>query len=680
MDNIRFPAECEAIVDVTKSPYFADNTGKKDVTEILRKVIDDICTEYEHNFNATKEKLLNDPDPNALISFEIRKIDGVANVIFAEEQPKAKIIYFPNGVYKVSDTISYFKEEYRNILNGVRGMEMNCNIHIMGESRENTIIRLTDNAKGFEYGGNRPVLSLMQGEMSNISMMNTIENITVDVGSGNPGAIGVIYFANNTGAVRNLRIVSSDPNGRGHIGYAILHDKVSASYAKNIEVIGFDYGIKVECQTQYTVFEHIRCIGQRRAGFWCGNAVVSMRDYYSENSAPGVKIVGVTAFMNLIDAKLVGGDPLEVAVKKMAGECYLRNVVSDGYKSVLPWPYDKEIAHYVTHGPIVPNKNPKATSFALPIEETPEVPWDDPETWVSVNSFGAKGDGITDDTDSIRRAFNSGTSTVYFNPGKYLVNGSISVPSTLNRINFMYSDMLSGDFISKQRDTGIFVIDGESENPVIIEDMFAWEKFYGYMSLIDHASRRTLIVSDVHAQAASIYFNSVSGGKVFFEDTGDTIGGVPGAGLRKEKLSGEEKFEYDRSIPCFKFTNQTVYCRQINPERSLHEIVNDGGNLWILGFKTEEEGTAFETKNGGKTEVLGGIHVGGINSEVPLIINDNSTVAVFSAQSSPSLRFPNVILEKYGDNTSLLKQGDMPIRYMNEFFGINCYIGLPYEE
>ncbi len=679
METIRFPKECEAIIDVTKAPYFADNTGKEDVTEILRRVIDDIFSAYERNFHATKEKLLADPDPNALISFEIRKIDGIPNVIFAEEQPKAKIIYFPNGIYKVSDTISYFKEDFCNILNGTRGMEMNCNLHIVGESRDKTVIRLVDNAKGFEYGANRPVLSFMQGEMSNIAMMNTLENITVDIGAGNAGAVGVVYFANNTGAVRNVRILSSDPEGKGHIGFAILHDKVSASYTKNMEIIGFDYGIRVECQTQYTVFEHIRCLHQRRTGFWCGNAVVALRDLYSENACPAVKIVGVTAFINIIDATLVGGDPLAIAVMRTAGEYYLRNIKCEGYRSLLRGSNIMEVAYSVTHGPIVPNGNPKARAFSLPVEETPAVPWDAPEDWVSVNRFGARGDGVTDDTDAIRAAFSSGASTVYFEPGKYLINGSIRVPSTLNRINFMYSDLLSGEEIASRRNTGIFVIDGESDTPVIMEDLFAWEKLYGYMSLIDHASRRTLIVSDVHAQAASIYFNSVEGGKVFFENAGDTIGGIPGAGARKEKLPFEENFRYDRNIPCFHFKNQTVYCRQINPERSLHEIINDGGSLWILGFKTEEEGTAFETKNGGKTEVLGGVHVCGQNSEIPLIINDNSSVAVFSAASMPTGRFPNTILEIRGDRHIMIKQSELPVRYMNDIFGINCYIGIQEE-
>ena len=39
-----------------------------------------------------------------------------------------------------------------------------------------------------------------------------------------------------------------------------------------------------------------------------------------------------------------------------------------------------------------------------------------------------------------------------------------------------------------------------------------------------------------------MYFNSVTGGKVFIENSGCTIGGIPGAWARKKKLPGEKKF------------------------------------------------------------------------------------------------------------------------------------------
>src|SRR5690606_13441909 len=47
----------------------------------------------------------------------------------------------------------------------------------------------------------------------------------------------------------------------------------------------------------------------------------------------------------------------------------------------------------------------------------------------SVKDFGAKGDGVTDDTESIRNALNSPASIIFLPPGTYLVSDRILVPN-----------------------------------------------------------------------------------------------------------------------------------------------------------------------------------------------------------------------------------------------------------
>ena len=55
--SFKFPKGCKAIIDVTKAPYFADPTGKRDSTEALKKAVDDVLSAYEKAFYETKEKL-----------------------------------------------------------------------------------------------------------------------------------------------------------------------------------------------------------------------------------------------------------------------------------------------------------------------------------------------------------------------------------------------------------------------------------------------------------------------------------------------------------------------------------------------------------------------------------------------------------------------------------------------
>lgn len=86
-ENYIFPADCRAIIDVTKPPYNVDNTGKIDCTKQLCAIVDDILRNYEKEFYKTKEKLESIDDDNALISFEIRKVNGRINTIFPETLP-----------------------------------------------------------------------------------------------------------------------------------------------------------------------------------------------------------------------------------------------------------------------------------------------------------------------------------------------------------------------------------------------------------------------------------------------------------------------------------------------------------------------------------------------------------------------------------------------------------------
>ncbi len=683
-ENFVFPAGCEAIIDVTKPPYNIDNTGKIDCTKQLCALVDEIMGNYANELYKTKEKLEAIDDPNALMSFEIRKVDGRSNVIFPEELPLSKIIYFPNGTYLVSDTISYSIEEFRNFLLSLRHLEMNCQLRFFGQSRDGVIIKLKDNCKGFEYGNDRPVFSFLQGEMSNIAMTNMFENITIDIGSGNPGATGIRYFANNTGAVRNVKIMSSDPEYRGNTGLSILHDKISAGYTRDLEVIGFKFGVKVASQYIFSTFENITLKHQTRVGFYVLNNTVAIRNLYSDNFVSALRVDGMTACVNLTEAKLVGGNPLDVAVRNQFGYMMLRNIDAEGYEHIVspewcfmrPDPIDNHLDELCSYGPKMLWDDENKRSLDLDVLDTPKVPWDDPCDWVSVNEFGAKGDGVTDDTEAIRRALSSGKPTVYFNPGKYLIDDVIEIPATVRRVNFMYSDIHSGPKLSLMKNTGAFLVKEDSNEPLLLEDLYALEKFYGFVTFVEHASKRTLIFSDFHVQAASIYFNTVSGGKVFMENTGCTIGGIPGAGARTKPLPGEDKFPYTRETPCFKFVGQEVYCRQLNPERSLHEVVNDGGKLWVLGCKTEEEGTAYETYNGGYTEVLGAVFAIGLGKDRPCILNDNSNVSVYASTFGMHIlqQWPIAVKEIRGEEIREFKKADMPPRFM-ESYVIPLYVG-----
>ncbi len=592
------------------------------------------------------------------VSVESKKVKGVVSVIFPAHPAESKILYFPSGTYKVSDTICYTFED----LNNTSGNELNRQIIIRGQSERGTIIRLKDNCPGFEAGANKPVFSFMRKFRSNVAMANMFENITISIGSGNEGASGLRYFANNMGAVRNVTIMSEDSQGRGSAGILCDRFNLSGCYFKNITVKGFDYGIQVLPNRMYTVFEHIRLSGQRLAGFLVDENPVSIRDLKSTNSVPGLKLTGVSGHVTLLDSELVnpglsGKDTFQQsknspAIEHEEGVLFARNVRTAGYtdsigkfgQTILK---ETVIEEYSSHGVFTLFENDPKKSLKLPVEETPEISWEqDVNQWLSVNESGAKGDGETDDTAAIQKALESGKRVIYFQPGRYVINGQIRVPKTVERINFMFSDLVAGEKLRAMSDQGTFLIDEFSEKPLIIEDLFAFEEYRGEQYFIDHASKRTLILSDLHTQTGAMYTNSVSGGKVFIEN-----------------ICCTDQFKPNPN--CYRFKGQKVWARQINPERANPEVINKGSQLWVLGFKTEGRGTGFHTSGGGSTEVLGGVvNIGGEGQ--PFIVNDESNVSVVCAANgwSSTQVFKEFAMEKRNGEEKILSKDILPKRIL----------------
>lgn len=661
--NIKYSQDNRAIIDVTKPPYNADNTGNEDCTDALRRALDDVLFPNIAGIEKAKQRLLSIDDPNAKISFEIRKENNLLFVIFPEELEPTKILYFPNGTYLVSDTVTYTLENLCNIYQGIPRYELNRQIHFQGESRDGVVIKLKDNCKGFEYGMQRPVVSFMQAESSNLSMTNTFENITIDTGSGNPGAVGLVFFGNNTGAVRNVKIKTSDSLKRGYAGLEVKHEIVSGCYVKNLEVEGFDYGVRVTPSRNFTVFENIYIKNQKKIGFYIGNNIISIRKLFSENFVKAVRINGQQAHAVIVDSTLTGGNAIDCAIECAVGSCFVRNVKTDGYGVSLVNALDNAcegnfIEEYVNEKVYTAFPTAQKSEPVL-VEETPEIPWsNNRDEWACVDEFGAVGDGVTDDTSAIQKAMNSGKKYVFFQPKKYMVDSSITVPQNVVRVNFMFCDFIAGENIKKCSDRGVFVVTGD-EGEIILEDVFTWEKFYGYLRFIEHAGKRTLVMSDLHTQTAAMYFNSVSGGKVYIENCACTLGGDP-----------------YRDVPGYSFNGQKVWARHLNPERSFCEVLNDGGEVWIMGFKTENYGTAFKTINGGHTEVLGGTISIGCNKELPAIVNENSTVSVVASTNGYSMNdiFPIAVEETQSKEKRILKNDIFPIRLLN-CYKIPLYVG-----
>ena len=104
--------------------------------------------------------------------------------------------------------------------------------------------------------------------------------------------------------------------------------------------------------------------------------------------------------------------------------------------------------------------------------------------------------------------------------------------------------------------------------------------------------------------------------------------------------------------------------RNTRPEAQWH-LKNEGGQLWILGIKTEGPGTVVTTLAGGRTELIGGLAYssgGARTQDLPAFIIEDSqasfsiTEANFSNNAYQSL----VVLKRDGRTVFELKRGQTP--------------------
>ena len=617
---MKYPSNTKAVINVTQAPYYCDNTGRTDCTAALRRAINDVLSPNIDGIQRALDKLNASGDPNYTISFEIKKRNGVPSVIFPEELEPARILYFPNGTYLVSDTISHSLENLKNILSGNPTMEINRQIYIHGESAENTVIRLMDHCPGFGFGDRKPIVSYTRMEKSNIAQTNSIADITIDCGVGNPGAVGLHFYSSNSGAVRNVRIRSADPEGRGACGLLLAGNM--EAFVKNVTVHGFEYGIQVEGVDRPISCENIILENQRTTAFLVRDSNVSVWKLNTRTPVNAFRAEGSRSMVALLDGKLLGGHNMQKGVVIAAGEAYIRNVQTQGYRYPLIQGaqcnhFDSYIAEFTTVEKPFGAFHGGKLSLHLPVEETPEEDLVmDREYWVCVDDYGAVGDGLTDSTEAIQAALNSGKPYLFFGTGHYLVDGPVTVPASVRLIDFMFCDFYAGPNLRNARNTGFLKLCQDSPEPLTLRQVFTWEKFFGYFRFVEHACRRDLVMKDLHTQCAGMYFNTVSGSRVFIENCACTMGGG----------------DYC-TVPPFAFYGQRVWAKNINPERGDIQIRNEGSDLWILGMKTEsweDRGgtTAVENVGGARAECFG-IYSGIGGRGVPLYRNEDSELSVF---------------------------------------------------
>ncbi len=589
------------IVDVTAAPYHAKGDGQSDDTAAIQQALDDYPA-------------------------------------------KGTIIYLPNGTYLISRPLRWGRDQRWTVL--------------QGQSRAGTIIKLKDFCPGYSDSAH-PREMIWTGGAPAQRFRNQIRNCTFDTGRGNPGAIGVRFNASNVGCLRDVDIRSGD--GSGVIGLDLsFADEIGPCFVKNVRIHGFDIGIATKHAVNGVVFENITLTGQNRVGWLNNGHPVTVRNLVSENAVSAIRQEGWGGFFTLIDGKLTGSGAAAngPAIELRAGGMFTRNVAVSGYAVAIERHTPGKVES--VPGPLVqewasaalPGSGPR--SLGLPVKETPEVPWDDLKDWAVITDFGAKMDGHTDDSEALQRAIDSGKTTVCLPRGQLLLAKPIVIRGNVRRLIGCETSVKISPTMPK--DSSIFTV-GESPEPVLVVERFAcwfWNNMSG-ANFIDNPTSRTLVlrelgdVDDTSDRNPNGRGTIIRGpGELFVEDVTGRFHLKPATKAWMRAINPETNQDHRNTVP----------------EAQWH-LKNDGGQLWILGIKTEGPGTVITTRNGGRTELLGGLlySSGGARTQLlPAFIIEDSQVSL----SVTEVNFSNnayqtlILLKQAGQTRFELKRGQTP--------------------
>lgn len=540
-----------------------------------------------------------------------------------EHTGRHQLIYLPDGVYLIGATLTWPKK-----WDGRDNWGMTF---IQGQSRDRTILRLKD---GAFVDPEKPRAMMWCGGFGSADWFhNYIQNMTFNAGRGNPGAVGLQFYSNNTGALRDCLILSED--GGGVTGLDLAHrDMNGPLLVKRVEVRGFRTGIHTARAVNSQTFEDVTLRGQTQVGFSNEGQSISIRHLASDNEVAAIMTYGSLC---IIDSKLNGFGNAEkrpAIVNYNGGMLAVRDVRTDGYAVALRSFASPDSAkafrlgedmpdavrgprvkEYFSTTPLSPFPS-KPASLRLPVEETPPSPVDDPSTWAVADAFGADPTGERDSSRAIQEAIDSGASTVFL-PGQYLLLSPVVVRGMARRLVGVGSNI---DYFGKSQ-PDLRIEDGEG--PVFIEH------FSHFGGGVEIATDRTVVLKSLETR------NLVSrgAGDIFFEDvvTGDLA-----------------------------FRRQRVYARQLNVENAGRHLSNDGGLLWVLGYKTERGGTLVETIGGGRSEIWGNFSYTTSNKQnQPMFVTrDSSVFAWFREICYSGEPFEVLVEEHRGDETRTVRRDE----------------------
>ncbi len=419
------------LLDVTKRPYFADPKGETDSTVAIRKAV-------------------NDARDHGLVCF------------------------FPTGTYLISDTISCEQQNYKldtpRFVDGrvANYWHKNHRIIMVGSTKggKRPVLRLSRDAKGFGDPANpktavwiwaRTWFGDGTGEQPNISFGHFFMGIDIDV-RGHAGAIGLKHSGSQGCTLQESTIYAEG----AFSGLYNCPGQAAGTY--NVEMIGGGYAFYADSQSRFPILIGCRFRNQANAAIRYakgGTQVPTLLVACLIDNSSGKAIDLTTepryAGISLVDCVVRMNGGVMVLTRK-SENIFLEDTYVTGVQSISPgsrkipspdkWTLIERYSAHIDDGiGLINGKESSAESAewrsicsepdysAILARHWRQRPSFEDEDAVNVKSFGAKGDGLTDDTRAFEVAIRS-HDKIFVPPGSYKLIGNLTLKNNTQLFSF----------------------------------------------------------------------------------------------------------------------------------------------------------------------------------------------------------------------------------------------------
>jgi len=535
----------------------------------------------------------------------VRAAHNFMNTSLPWHPHQASVIHIPPGRYVLTKTVQLYPDDPPNCtgLSCVGWRELM--ISVMGAGVDASTVILPPSTDGFGDASKPTPLFVTHppARLFNNGQRLGYSDFAIEIGAGNPGTVAVRHAANNVNGVSNLRI-STATGSTAAVGIDFPIFLGGLALFTQIEISGFGVCINVSQPQDILAAEHLT-LSKCGVGIALRDKGLAVRRLSCALCTAGITTQGSSASLTLLDSTFSAptGLTFAAAVVSRGGQLFVRNVTTIGYiDAVRDYASNRSDATYTAVATPVgehshadaarPFASAPRTSTALPIRETPQIPY--PATssgWTVVNLNAS----LKDNSPVIQAAIDNGAAHI-------MLNGS--TPNTTNPVYYRLQSTvilrnavqrLHGGWLKLSSDRpGVnfptFRVDATTHgSAVVIEVVDLWG--------VQHNSPTDVLLRRVGCglvpeSPLPCYANTATG-DAFFESV--NFGGNLAAAAQTVGV---------RLGP----THQNVWARALDIEGWSNHILSHGSTLWTLGLKFgETEGKPYVRSVGGQLELLGGL-------------------------------------------------------------------------